>query len=29
MMQPGMKAPEFTLNDQNGSEVRLSDFLGK
>ncbi len=29
MIQPGMKAPEFTLNDQNGSEVRLSDFLGK
>ena len=29
MLQPGMKAPEFTLTDQNGSEVRLADFLGK
>ena len=29
MLEIGMKAPEFTLNDQNGSTVRLSDFLGK
>ena len=29
MLTVGTKAPDFTLNDQNGSEVRLSDFLGK
>ena len=29
MLGTGMKAPEFVLNDQNGNEVRLSDFLGK
>ena len=29
MLQPGQKAPEFSLFDQNGKEVRLSDFLGK
>ena len=29
MMTVGTKAPDFTLNDQNGAEVRLSDFLGK
>ena len=29
MLQIGMKAPEFTLCDQNGKTVRLSDFLGK
>ena len=29
MLEAGMKAPEFVLNDQNGNEVRLSDFLGK
>jgi len=29
MLETGMKAPEFVLNDQNGNEVRLSDFLGK
>ncbi|MBQ6950397.1 MAG: peroxiredoxin, partial [Clostridia bacterium] len=29
MLQPGQKAPDFTLMDQNGKEVRLSDFLGK
>ena len=28
-MQIGMKAPEFTLKDANGSDVRLSDFLGR
>ena len=29
MLKIGMKAPEFTLNDQNGKAVSLSDFLGK
>ncbi len=29
MLQAGMKAPEFTLNDQHGAEVRLSDYMGK
>ena len=29
MLTVGMKAPDFTLNDQNGAEIRLSDFLGK
>ena len=29
MLQNGMKAPEFTLTDQNGKTVSLSDFLGK
>ena len=29
MLTVGTKAPDFTLNDQNGTEVRLSDFLGK
>lgn len=29
MLTVGMKAPNFTLNDQNGSAVTLSDFLGK
>lgn len=29
MLETGMKAPEFVLNDQNGNEVRLSDYLGK
>lgn len=29
MLQAGMKAPEFTLNDQHGAEVHLSDYLGK
>ena len=29
MLTAGMKAPDFTLNDQNGAEVRLSDHLGK
>ena len=25
----GDKAPDFTLPDQNGHEVKLSDYLGK
>ena len=29
MLNAGMKAPDFTLNDQNGSPVRLSDYLGR
>ena len=29
MPEVGMKAPDFTLQDQNGSSVSLSDFLGK
>ncbi|MBQ2954868.1 MAG: thioredoxin-dependent thiol peroxidase [Clostridia bacterium] len=29
MLTVGTKAPDFTLNDQNGTEIRLSDFLGK
>ena len=29
MLQAGMKAPEFTLMNQDGNPVSLSDFLGK
>lgn len=29
MLNEGMKAPDFTLTDKNGSEVKLSDFYGK
>ena len=29
MLKKGMKAPDFTLNDKNGKEVSLTDFLGK
>ena len=29
MLETGMKAPDFTLSDQNGNEVSLSDFAGK
>lgn len=29
MLEIGMKAPDFTLQDQKGSAVSLSDFLGK
>lgn len=29
MLESGMKAPDFTLNDKDGSAVSLSDFLGK
>lgn len=29
MLEVGTKAPAFTLFDQNGTEVNLSDFLGK
>ena len=29
MLEVGTKAPEFTLPDQDGNPVSLSDFLGK
>ena len=29
LLQPGTKAPDFLLPDQNGQERRLSDYLGK
>ena len=29
MLQPGEKAPDFELMDQNGENVCLSDFLGR
>ena len=29
MLEAGVKAPEIVLNDKNGNEIRLSDFLGK
>lgn len=29
MLEVGTKAPDFTLHDQEGKDVRLSDFLGK
>ena len=29
MLETGMKAPEFTLNDKDSNPVSLSDFLGK
>ncbi len=29
MLEAGMKAPDFTLNDKNGNAVSLSDFKGK
>ncbi len=28
-LQTGAKAPDFTLNDQHGTKVRLADFLGQ
>ncbi len=28
-LKVGDKAPDFTLPDQNGKQVKLSDFLGK
>ncbi len=28
-LKVGGKAPDFTLPDQNGNKVKLSDFLGK
>lgn len=29
MLETGTKAPDFTLPDQNGNQVSLSDFAGK
>ena len=29
MLNEGTKAPEFTLQDQNGKERSLSEFLGQ
>jgi peroxiredoxin Q/BCP len=29
MLKPGDKAPAFTLQDQSGSKVKLSDFKGR
>ena len=29
MLKIGVKAPEFTLKDKDGNDVRLSDFLGR
>lgn len=29
MLEIGMKAPDFTLQDKNGNQVALSDFAGK
>ncbi len=29
MLEKGMKAPDFTLQDKNGNNVSLSDFRGK
>jgi|MGYP000017508410 peroxiredoxin Q/BCP len=29
MLAEGSKAPGFTLSDQNGNDVSLSDFKGK
>lgn len=29
MLEIGTKAPDFTLQNQEGKEVRLSDFAGK
>ncbi|MFQ5457439.1 MAG: redoxin domain-containing protein, partial [Myxococcota bacterium] len=28
-IEPGQKAPDFELPDQDGNKVRLSDFRGK
>ena len=29
MLEVGTKAPDFTLRDKEGNEIKLSDFLGK
>jgi peroxiredoxin len=28
-LKPGDRAPDFSLQDQNGYEVKLRDYLGK
>lgn len=29
MLEAGIKAPDFTLNDKDGNQISLSDYLGK
>lgn len=29
MLEAGVKAPDFALNDKDGNETKLSDYLGK
>ncbi|PNV63486.1 thioredoxin-dependent thiol peroxidase [Clostridium sp. chh4-2] len=29
MLEAGIKAPDFTLNDKDGKQISLSDYLGK
>jgi thioredoxin-dependent peroxiredoxin len=29
MLEPGTQAPDFTLPDQDGEDVSLSDFRGR
>ena len=29
MLEAGTKAPDFTLNDQSGAPISLSDFAGR
>ena len=29
ILEPGMKAPLFTLTNQDGKKVRIKDFKGK
>ena len=29
MLEPGMKAPDFEIQDHTGRTVRLSDYRGK
>ena len=29
MLQEGSKAPDFTLDDQDGDQISLSDFKGQ
>jgi len=29
MLETGTKAPEFTLDNQDGNSISLSDFLGQ
>jgi len=29
MLKPGSKAPDFSLPDDNGNTVKLSDYVGR